>query len=87
MITYARQFEVFTITKEQALEGYWYFARVREEKAVRYPDFVEARCQGTETLRQLAKAEEAFGHERVKAWLDQIEAKAEATLNPEGAAA
>ncbi|HZH50283.1 MAG TPA: hypothetical protein VEZ16_00225 [Microvirga sp.] len=74
MTTYARQVEVLKITDEQALEGFFYFARVREEKADKYKDYVEARQAASATLRQLAAMEKAFGTEKVRDWLkDAVE--------------
>lgn len=86
MITFTRQSEALVISQEQALEGYFYFIRVREEKASKYPDYVEARLAAAQSVKKLATAEEAFGSARVHAWLDEIEAKAIAELTKRGAA-
>lgn len=80
MTTYARQVEVLRITKEQALECYWYFARVREEKADKYKDYVEARLEASATLQQVAIIEEAFGTESARQWLANSVARAKAKL-------
>jgi hypothetical protein len=86
MITFKRQSEALAITKEHALEGFFYFSRVREEKASKYPDYVEARLAASESVKKLATAEKAFGSARVRTWLDEIETKAIAALNKRGAA-
>jgi hypothetical protein len=86
MIKFARQAEALTISREQALEGFFYFSRVREEKASKYPDYLEARLAASGSIKKLATAEEAFGSARVRTWLDEIEAKAIAALNKQGAA-
>jgi hypothetical protein len=86
MVKFTRQAEALTISKEQAMEGFFYFSRVREERANKYPDYVEARLAATESIKKLAAAEEAFGTARVRAWLNEIEAKAIAALNRKGAA-
>jgi hypothetical protein len=86
MIKFRRQADALKICKEHALEGYFYFASVREEKASKYPDYVEARLAASESVKKLATAEEAFGSARVRTWLDEIEAKAIAALNKQGAA-
>lgn len=80
MVKFARQADALAISKEQALEGFFYFSRVREERASKFPDYVEARLAASETIGKLAKAEEAFGSARVRTWLNEIEAKAAAAL-------
>lgn len=80
MTTYARQVEVLKITDEQALEGFFYFARVREEKAEKYKDYVEARQDASATLQQVAIIEEAFGTESARQWLANGVARAKAKL-------
>lgn len=84
MVKFARQADALAISKEQALEGFFYFSRVREERASKFPDYVEARLAASETIGKLAKAEEAFGSARVRTWLNEIEAKATAALNQKG---
>ncbi|MBB3020683.1 7-cyano-7-deazaguanine synthase in queuosine biosynthesis [Microvirga lupini] len=86
MISFKRQSESLAISKEHALEGFFYFTSVREEEASKYPDYVEARLAATESVKKLATAEEAFGSARVRSWLDEIEAKAIAELSKRGAA-
>lgn len=83
MSTFARQYEVLRISKEQALEGFFYFSRVREERASKYPDFVEARQDAMTTMEQLAVMEQAFGTERVLSWLIGSAAKARAQIGGE----
>lgn len=86
MVKFARQADALAISKEHALEGFFYFSRVREEKASKYGDYVEARLAAAESVKKLATAEEAFGSARVRTWLDEIEAKAIAALNKKGVA-
>ncbi|WP_152568867.1 hypothetical protein [Microvirga sp. BSC39] len=86
MIAFTRQAEALNISKDQALEGFFYFVIVREEKASKYPDYVESRLAASQSIKKLAMAEEAFGSARVRTWLDEIEAKAIAELNKRGAA-
>jgi len=86
MSTFARQHEALQISKEQALEGFFYFSRVRGERADKYPDYVEARMDALTTLQQLAKMERAFGTEKVRSWLSGSARKAMAQLG-EGEAA
>jgi hypothetical protein len=86
MIKFRRQADSLDICKEHALEGFFYFVSVREEKARKYGDYVEARLAASESVKKLATAEEAFGSARVRTWLDEIEAKAIAALNKHGAA-
>ncbi|PVE25407.1 hypothetical protein DC522_05795 [Microvirga sp. KLBC 81] len=80
MTTYARQHEVLKITEEQALEGFMYFLQVRSSKAEKYHHFVEDRVSCVSTLEQLAIMEKAFGTEKVRNWLDEAVAKAQAKL-------
>jgi hypothetical protein len=86
MVKFSRQAEALAISKEHALEGFFYFSRVREEKAGKYGDYVEARLAASESVQKLARAEEAFGSARVRTWLNEIEAKATTALNEKGAA-
>src|SRR3712207_5955385 len=50
MSTFKRQADVLQVTDEQALEGWFYFHRVREEKASKYPDYVKARQAASATV-------------------------------------
>jgi hypothetical protein len=86
MVKFARQSAALAISQEHALEGFFYFSRVREEKASKYGDYVEARLAASQSIKRLATAEEAFGSARVRTWLDEIEAKAIAELTRRGAA-
>jgi hypothetical protein len=86
MVKFARQSEALAISNEYALEGFFYFSRVREERASKYGDYVEARLAASESVKKLARAEEAFGSARVRTWLDEIEAKAIAALYKQGVA-
>lgn len=80
MTTYARQAEALKISDEQALEGFFYFVSVREEKASKYPDYVTARKEASTSLQQLATMERAFGSARVREWLREAVEKAEEKL-------
>jgi hypothetical protein len=86
MVKFARQAEALAISREHALEGFFYFSRVSEERASKYGDYVEARLAASESVKKLATAEEAFGSARVRTWLDEIEAMAIAALNKQGVA-
>ena len=72
-----RQAEVLKVTDEQALEGFFYFSRVREEKASKYPDYVQARQAASLTLSRLATMAEKVSEEWVETCLSTMEDKAQ----------